>query len=191
MSANITALYAEWLPRITARGSEAEVAKVLDEIGAIERKLAAAPAVTARDLLAKARIADHYRREGWQPNAEDRDMLKSMIRDLERFGGAMGAAIIDPAVVLWQRWAELRRQANNLPPTDAGEEEQDRLCEQWSDVSLLLSRTPATSLAGVAAKLRVLAAEIDAGKATDDRDLALAETARQDIERLAGCGGTS
>jgi hypothetical protein len=98
----------------------------------------------------------------------------------------MRADITGPAVALWKRWTALRTQADNLPPTDAGAEEQDRLCEQWCDASLLLSRTPATSLAGVAAKLRVLAAEIDVGKATDDRDLALAETALQDLERLLG-----
>ena len=88
MSADIQALYAEWLSKINASElSEREMEAVSDEIAAIERKLAVAHAVTARDLLTKAKIADHYVRTGWVYE-EERDMLKSMIRDLRRLGGA-------------------------------------------------------------------------------------------------------
>ena len=91
------------------------------------------------------------------------------------------ADIIDPAVALWQCWTALRREVEELPSTPAGDDDRGRLCERWTDASRKLSHTPAVTLRGVAAKLRVLAAEIDAGKATDNRDLALAETALQDL----------
>jgi hypothetical protein len=48
------------------------------------------PAATPAALLCKAKVADHYVRTGWVYE-EERDMLISMMADLERLaGGAPG-----------------------------------------------------------------------------------------------------
>jgi hypothetical protein len=92
MSADvIESLYRQWLPRINASGlSESEMEAVCQEIGAIERKIAATPAATPSALLCKARVADHYVRIGWVYEKE-RDMLASIIADLERLAGGAPA----------------------------------------------------------------------------------------------------
>jgi hypothetical protein len=91
MSADIETLFRQWLPRINASGiSESEMEAVCEEIDVIERQMAATPAATPAALLCKAKVADHYVRTGWVYE-EERDMLISMMADLERLaGGAPG-----------------------------------------------------------------------------------------------------
>jgi hypothetical protein len=86
----------------------------------------------------------------------------------------------DPAVHLWQQWQELSQRIEAAPT----ELEAEQLCDEACDISRLLGRTAATTLQGVAAKLRLLVCEMNFGNAPDERDIRLAETATADLERL-------
>jgi hypothetical protein len=91
----------------------------------------------------------------------------------------------EPAVALRRRWQSLIDQPEGLPDTEAGDNERDRLCNEWCDIVATLADTPAQSLNGVTAKLRILAYEMSVGSATDGRDERLLHGAIADIERLS------
>jgi hypothetical protein len=175
----ITEAYRQWaeLWRDFDTDAENEAAGVARR--PLEDVIAGEPASCLEDVICKLRVFREL--DGWVHHDE---VLSDAIGSIELSRGNFDA--IDPAVALYQRWATLRRQSAELPDTHAGDEQRDRLCVKWTEAALVLSRTTATTLPGIAAKLRVLEAEMEAGDASDGRDRALAQTARQDLDRLAG-----
>jgi hypothetical protein len=150
----------------------------------LEDLIADEPATCLEDVVCKLKLSREI--DGWLRQGE---VLADAIGAIEL--ARQPSDYIDPAIALFQCWWELRRQFDEMPETPETEKERDRLAEGWVNASRTLSRTTAVTLRGVIGKLRVLAAEMEAGPATDKRDIALAQTARQDLERISGRGNSA
>ena len=93
--------------------------------------------------------------------------------------------ITDPVVLMWQRYQALIDQYDALPEDEAHEAEGERLFDEWHEIRVRLANTPAQSLEGAMAKLRLLRSDMDHTDTSDDYHKRLLDSAIAAFERIA------
>lgn len=126
-----------------------------------------------------------------------RYLLSSAVADaieLERLRMATRADGGDMAEQLGRRWQAARDRFEATPEVlyadgnqearEAAEEVRDQFCQDWVAIERLMIDTPATTLAGIAAKSRMVCENIIAGHTPDRRNQRLTESIIADLERM-------
>ena len=123
-----------------------------------------APVASVAGVLVKLRalgkdITEDHGPEGWQQGH-----VKTVIAFLEGFAELEAAsAALDPVVVLFAKWGALQDEAAALGKTDPEGvdprvgKKHDELYDRQSAIERQIIDTPATSVGGIAVKLRLLA----------------------------------
>ena len=92
----------------------------------------------------------------------------------------------DPVVAMWRRYEALLAAYDSLPDDEAEAVNQAAAADEWSDIADRIVETPAPSLAGAVAKLRLLRLHQDVHEIGDDWHKQLLDSAIADLERLGG-----
>lgn len=89
---------------------------------------------------------------------------------------------VDMAEQLGRRWHALLAEYSATP--EENDDKRERLCSDWCTVERMVAATPSTTLAGIAEKARLLRHNVEAGHATDGRDVDLVNSIIADLERM-------
>jgi hypothetical protein len=169
--------------------TDAECNRAGRRLTAIEIKLAATPAKTMADIIAKARILKEWERQSIVTDDKRRFLARSLFADLERFAQPAATETTDPVVGLVADLYEAERSAEAATTIQGAEAQEDSesteaAWERYFDLQRQIFTTPAATLAGLAARIRALA-YLTTGKHDEgNEDFTLSVAA--DAERLMG-----